>query len=97
MLRNFPNFIAVSIFTLLLPVFCLAAYWWGSRDERLLMKIAFCALLPLCAAMWFVVVSRIFLRKRSLMLSWFIQICIIIAGYIGIAFLLKSGLVTFER
>jgi hypothetical protein len=97
MLRNLLNLLALAGFFLLLSFFGASAYFWGSPDERWLMKIAFCALSPLCAAMWFVVLSRIFLRKRPLLLSWLIQICIIIIGYRGVALLIKSGPVTFGR
>lgn len=94
MIQRILNFLAVAGFTLLLPFFCLAAWFWGSRDERWLMKMSFLGLSPLCACMWGALVSNFIFKRR---LGWFLEFVIIILGYVGIVFLLKSRMVTFER
>jgi len=88
MLRSLLNFIAGVGFTLLLPVFCLAAWLWGSEDERWLMKVSFCVLSPLCAALWYAIVSR----KHF---SYLVQGLIIVGGYVGVVWLVKERIITF--
>jgi hypothetical protein len=92
MLRWLRDAILFAGFTLLLPVFCIAAWLWGSADERMLMKIAFCVLSPLCACMWYVLISIFVFRRRS---SYLVQFLIAISGYALIVLLLKSRMVTF--
>jgi hypothetical protein len=88
MVRSLLNFIALMGFVLLLPFFCLAAWQWGSEDERWLMKVAFCLLSPLCGALWYGIVSR----KHF---SYLVQVLIIIGGYAGVVWLVRERIITF--
>lgn len=88
MLRGILNSLAFAGFVLLLPIFGAMAWFVGSSDEKFLMKLAVCALSPLCCAMWYAIVGG----KRF---SYLAQIAIIIGGYILIAMLLKLRAVTF--
>ena len=88
MLRGIFNFLFSCAFVALLPLFWFAAQWFGSADEKWLMRAAMCALSPLCAALWYPVVAR----KHF---SYLLQIAIIIGGYVLIAMLLKLRVVTF--
>jgi hypothetical protein len=92
MIRSLINFVALVGFTLLLPVFGLMAWGWGSSDERLLMKIAFCALSPLWACVWYVLISRLVFYRPA---SYLVQFLIVIFGYCMIVVLIKSRMVTF--
>ena len=44
MARSLTNFVVPVGFTLMLPLFCAAAWLWGNADERILMKIAGCVI-----------------------------------------------------
>lgn len=92
MIRSFINFVVLVGFTLLLPFFCVAAWQWGSEDERLLMKIAFCVLAPFCAVLWYIILSHLVFHRRS---SYLVQFMILVLGYAGIVLLIKSGMVAF--
>jgi hypothetical protein len=92
MIRDFLNFLAVAAFTLLLPLFCLGAWLWGSADERWMMKVAFCVLSPFCAVMWYILLSHLVLRRRS---SYLVQFLIFVLGYAGVFLLLRSGVIAF--
>jgi hypothetical protein len=83
MLRGIFNFLFSCAFVTLLPLFWLAAQWFGSADEKWLMRIAMLALSPLCAAIWLII-----LRKGK----WS-SLLVIPLGYVVIALLLKSGMV----
>jgi hypothetical protein len=83
MLRGFLNLLASSVFVTLLPIFWLCAQFWGSQDERWLMRVCMLTLSPLCAAIWLII-----LRKGK----WS-SLLVIPLGYVVIALLLRSGLV----
>ena len=93
-MRSLLNFLAVSLFVLLLPFLGIAAYAFGSRDEQWLMKMAFLGLSPLCVCMWGALISNFVFKRR---LGWLLEFVIVLVGYVGIALLLRSGMVTFER
>jgi hypothetical protein len=88
MIRGIGNFLATAAFVLLLPFFYLAALKWGSPDERSLMKVCFCVFSPLTLAMWYALISR----RRF---SYLVQILLIIGGYAGVVWLLKSRVMVF--
>lgn len=88
MIRGIGNFLATAAFVLLLPFFCFAAWRWGSPDEQWLMKAAFCALSPLCVAMWYGLISG----RRF---SYAVQVLLILLGYAGIVWLLKERVIVF--
>lgn len=92
MIRSLINFVVLVGFTLTLPFFCGAAWLWGSTDERLLMKIAFCILAPFCADLWCLILSHLVFGRRS---SYLVQFFIFVLGYAGIVLLIKSGAVRF--
>jgi hypothetical protein len=92
MIRSLTNFVVMIGFTLLLPLFCFAAWGWGSFDEKWLMKVCFCVLGPFCFDFWYLIVRHIVLRKDS---SYLVQFMIFVLGYSGVYFLLKSGMVRF--
>jgi hypothetical protein len=92
MLRSLTNFVVLIGFTLMLPLFCAAAWGWGSEDEKWLMKVVFCVLSPFCADLWYIVLSHIVLRRRS---SYLMQFVIFVLGYAGIFLLLKFRTVAF--
>lgn len=48
----------------------------------------------MCACIWAAVISNFIFRRR---LGWLLEFVIIIVGYVGIALMVKSGMVTFER
>ena len=79
-------------FTLMLPFFCGAAWFWGSADEKWLMKAALCVLSPFCLPFWYLIFRHIVLRKDS---SYLVQFMIFVFGYAGIFLLLKSRMVAF--
>lgn len=88
MIRGIRNFLATAAFVLLLPLFCFAAWRWGSPDEQWLMKSAFCVLSPLTLAMWYGLISG----RRF---SYAVQVLFILCGYVGIAWLLKERVISF--
>jgi hypothetical protein len=88
MIRGIGNFSATAVFVLLLPFFYMAALGWGSPDERWLMKVAFCVFSPLTLAMRYALVSR----RRF---SYLVQLILIIGGYAGVVWLLKSRVIVF--
>lgn len=92
MIRSFLNFVVLVGFTLTLPFFCGAAWLWGSADERLLMKIAFCVLAPFCADLWYLILSHLVFGRKS---SYFVQFFIFVLGYAGVFLLLRSGIIVF--
>lgn len=92
MIRSLINFVVLLGFTLTLPVFCAAAWVWGSDDEKWLMKVLFCVLSPFCTDLWYLILWHLVLRRKS---SYFVQFLIFLLGYAGIFLLLKSGLVRF--
>jgi hypothetical protein len=77
---------------LMLPFFCAAAWFWGSADERWLMKVCFCVLSPFCLDFWYLILSNLVLRRRA---SYVLQFMIFVFGYTRVFFLLKSGMVRF--
>jgi hypothetical protein len=92
MIRGFLNLLALNAFILLLPLFCLAAWLWGSSDERWLMRVAFCALSPFCAAIWYILLSRpVFGRKPGYAMPFLI----IVLGYVVVVLMLKLRMLTF--
>jgi len=92
MIRNLINFVVLLGFTLMLPLFCAAAWLWGSEDEKWLMKILFCVLSPFCTVLWYVIIWHLVLRRKS---SHFVPFLIFVLGYAGVLSLLKSGMVRF--
>ncbi len=92
MIRGFLNFLAFNAFVLSLPLLCVAAWRWGSPDEQWLMKVAFCALSPFCAVLWYILLCHLVLRRSS---SYFVQFVILVAGYAGIFLLLRSRMIAF--
>jgi hypothetical protein len=91
-IRGIFNFVVMVGFTLTLPLFCFAAWGWGSADERWLMKVCFCALGPFCLDFWYLIFRHIVLRKDS---SYLMQFMIFVLGYAGIFLMLKSSMVAF--
>jgi hypothetical protein len=91
-IRSFINFVVLVGFTLMLPFFCIAAWGWGSEDEKWLMKVAFCVLGPFCADLWYILLSHLVFRRRS---SYLMQFVIFVLGYGLIVLMLKSGMVRF--
>jgi hypothetical protein len=92
MIRSLLNFLAFNAFVLLLPLFCFAAWRWGSSDEQWLMKVASCALGPFCAAIWYILLSRPALGRKP---GYAMPFLIIVLGYAGIISLLKFRIVGF--
>jgi hypothetical protein len=92
MIRSLLNFLAFNLFVLLLPLFCVAAWGWGSPDEQWLMKVAFCVLGPFCAAIWYILLSRPLLGRRP---RTSVALLAIVLGYAGIIFLLKFRMAGF--
>jgi hypothetical protein len=92
MIRSLINFVVMVGFTLTLPLFCFAAWGWGSADERWLMKVCFCVLGPFCLDLWYLILSNLVLRRRA---SYVLQFMIFVLGYSGIFLLLKSRMVAF--
>ena len=92
MIRSLINFVVLVGFTLTLPLFCIAAWGWGSKDEQWLMKILFCVLGPFCADLWYILLSHLVFKRRS---SYLMQFVIFVLGYAGIFLLLRSRMVTF--
>lgn len=78
--------------TLLLPVFGFMAWVAGSPDEKWLMRVSICALGPLCATAWYVLISRLIFHRPA---SYLVQFLIVIFGYGMIVMLIKSHAVTF--
>ena len=92
MIRSFINLVVLVGFTLMLALFCGAAWLWGSRDEQWLMMAAFCVLSPFCAVMWYNVASHLVLHRKS---SYLIQFLVFV-GMAGVAFLLlQDRIITF--
>jgi len=86
------NFVTLVGLTLMLPVACVAAWGWGSADERWLMKVSFCVLGPFCADFWYLILWHLVVRRES---SYFVQFAIFVLGYAGVFLLLRSGAITF--
>jgi hypothetical protein len=92
MIRNLINFVALVGFTLMLPLFCGAAWFWSSKDEKWLMRVAFCSLSPFCAVLWYIVASHLVLHRKS---SYLIQFLVFV-GIAGVVFLLlEDRVITF--
>ena len=92
MIRSFVNFVVLVGFTLALPLFCVAAFGWGSADDKSVMKVLFCVLAPFCADLWYLVLWHLVLRRES---SYLVQFVIFVGGYAGIFLILASGMVRF--
>jgi hypothetical protein len=86
-LRGIFNFAFSVAFVTFLPAFWLAAQWWGSSDEKLLMRICMLALSPFCASIWVIVIRR----KGGFLLPF----AVIIGGYMVIFFLLRMRVIVF--
>lgn len=92
MIRGFGNFVVLVVFTLLLPLFCFAAWCWGSPDERWLMKVLGCVLSPFCAVLWYIIASHLLLRRRS---SYFLQFVVFCLTACGVWWVVSTGRLTF--
>jgi glucan phosphoethanolaminetransferase (alkaline phosphatase superfamily) len=92
MIRSLLNFLAFNAFIMLLPIFCLLAWGWGSPDEKWLMRVAFCALSPFCAVMWYFLLSYFVFHRKASYLALFM---VLVGGYAGIFMLLRSGVIAF--
>jgi hypothetical protein len=93
MIRGLTDFAVLVGFTLMLPFFCAAAWWWGNADERILMTIAGCVLSPFTAVLWYVLLSHlILLHRRS---SYLVQFFVFLCSATGIVMLIRSGVITF--
>jgi len=92
LIRSAGIFVLLVSFTAVLPFFCFAAWRWGSPDEVWLMKVAGCVLSPFCAVMWYIVPSRLLLRRRS---SYFIQLLVFCLTACGVWWVLSTGRLTF--
>jgi hypothetical protein len=92
MIRAFLNFLAFNAFIMMLPLLCVAAWGWGSADEKWLMRVAFCALSPFCACLWYILLSYFVFHRKA---SYFAQFFIFVFGYAGIFLLLRSGVIAF--
>jgi hypothetical protein len=92
LIRSAANFVVLVAFTLLLPLFCLAAGRWGSADEVWLMKVLGCVLSPFCTVMWYIVASHLLLRRRS---SYFLQLVVFCVTAYGTWWLISTGKLTF--
>jgi len=92
MIRSLLNFLVFNAFIMLLPIFCLLAWGWGSPDEKWLMRVAFCTLSPFCAAIWYILLSRpVFGRKPGYAMPFLI----IVLGYVVVVLMLKLRMLTF--
>ena len=92
LIRGIGNLVVLVAFTMLLPLFCGAAWLWGSPDEVWLMKVACCVLSPFCAVMWYIIASHVVLRRRS---SYFIQFLVFCVTACGVWWVLSTGRLTF--
>ena len=92
MIRSLTNFVVLVALTLMLPVACVAAWGWGSPDEKSLMKLSFCVLAPFCADFWYLIFWHVALKKES---RYLVQLMIFVLGYAAIVLLLKFRMVTF--
>jgi hypothetical protein len=81
MIRSLINLGVLVGFTLTLPFLCVAAWGWGSADEKWLMKVAFCVLGLFCADLWYILLSHLVFRRRS---SYLAQFLIFVLGYAGV-------------
>jgi len=88
--RSAVNFVVLLASTLLLPLFCFAA--WRSPDEQWLMKVLGCILSPFCAVLWYIIVSHLLLRRRS---SYFVQFVIFCLTAYGVWCVVGTGRLTF--
>jgi len=88
MMRSLINFVVLLGFTLTLPVFCAAAWLWGSEDEKWLMKVLFCVLSPFCMDLWYLILWHLVLRRKS---NYFVQFLIFVLGYAEITSLSQSA------
>ena len=86
------NFIALVVFIMLLPLFCLAASHWGSPDEVWLMKVLGCVLSPFTAVCYYIVASRLLLRRRS---SYFLQFLVFCVTAYGVWWVVSTGRLPF--
>lgn len=91
-MRSAVNFLALVVLTLFLPLFCLAAWRWGSADEVSLMKVLGCVLSPFCTTMWYIVASHLLLHRRS---SYFVQFVVFCVTIYGVWWVLSTGRLAF--
>ena len=91
LIRNAGNFVVLVAFTLLLPLFCFAAWRWGSADEVWLMKVLGCVLSPFCAVMWYIIASHLLLRRQS---SYLIQLCVFLGTGYTVWWIVSTGRLT---
>ena len=92
LIRGIGDFVVLFAFTLLLPLFCTAAWLWGSLDERWLMRVLGCVLSPFCAVLWYIIVSHLLLRRRS---SYVIQFMVFCMTAYGVWWVISTGRLMF--
>jgi hypothetical protein len=80
------NFMVLVVITLALPLFSVAAWLWGSEDEKWLMKVLFCVLSPFCASLWAILFAYRTGRRPHQYLAFFLM-----AGVVGL--LLWTGVI----
>jgi hypothetical protein len=91
LIQSAVNFVVLIGLTLLLPLFCMAAWLWGSKDEQWLMKVLFCVLSPFCACLWYILLSHLVLARRS---SYLIQFLVFIGTTVLVILILNAGVVS---
>lgn len=92
LIRSVVNFVVLVAFTMLLPFFGVAAWLWGSADERWFMKVAFCVLSPFTAVFYYIVASHLLLRRRS---SYVVQFVVFCLTACGVWWVISTGRLTF--
>jgi hypothetical protein len=73
------NFVVLVALTLLLPLFCAAAWLWGSPDEQWLTKVLGCVLSPFCACLWAILFAYWSGRRSHQYVAFFLM-----AGIVGL-------------
>ena len=91
LIQSAVNFVVLIGLTLLLPLFCMAAWRWGSPDEVWLMKVLCCVVSPFTAVCYYIVTSHLLLRRRS---SYFIQFLVFIGTTVLVILILQAGVVS---
>ncbi len=92
LIRGIGNFVLLVAFTLLLPLFCFAAWRWGSPDEIWLMKVLTSVLSPFSAVLWYIIASHALFRRRS---SFVVQFSIFCLSAFGVWWVISTGRLTF--
>lgn len=92
LIRNAVSFIAFVAFIMLLPLFCFAAWHWGSADEVWLMKVLGCVLSPFTAVFYYIIASHLLLRRRS---SYLLQLVVFCVTAWGVWWVVSTGRLTF--